>query len=111
MPKMSLSVINVFRPIGVGCERERYFLRVTFPWLEGRTPSARVCKRAPCRTMRRAATGCDGMSFNQILSRCRELSGRAALCRGMSRLAGAAGDGEGKPALRAVRVSYGVDAK
>ena len=64
---------------------------LTFPWFEGRTRNARVCKRAPCRAMRRGATGCDGMSFNQILSRCRRLSGHAALCRGMSRSAGAAG--------------------
>ena len=30
------------------------------------------------------------MSFNQIISRCRARSGCAALCRGMSRSAGAA---------------------
>jgi hypothetical protein len=60
-------------------------VRLTFSWLKGERQAlafVNVRHVALCAMPRHGATAC---SLNQILSRCRGLSGRAALCRGVRR--------------------------
>jgi hypothetical protein len=86
MPNTSFSVILVSLPIGVGCERERRFLEFEASMV-GRENAKLESSKIICRVFclvdgGRARTG----SLDDILSRRRALSGRAALGRGMSRL-------------------------
>ena len=85
MPKMSLSVIAVRLPLGVGRERGRFFLRVDVSMVGLEARNADAVNVRPCRALRRPATQCDSMFTRSNFITCRGRRGGprfVAACRG-----------------------------
>src|SRR5664280_1747894 len=85
MPKMSLSVIAVRLPFGVGRERGRFLLRVEvfMDRLEARDADAVNVR--PCRSLRGPATECDSMFTRSNFITCRGRPWSVGVRRGRPR--------------------------